>query len=482
MVTSAPGKTTGAWPVYAISAGENYLGLASGNASVKGKLVDENGEPVNGALVEQSHFLSAKFLGNPSYMTKDDGLFYLKGVREGDAVIRVKHPDFPVQVVKRKSGSFTTVKLKSGATITGRVVDELGKPRVGMLVSAFPWNAYPESRDTFATTDKDPRAVPALIRAVPKTLQPASSDYGLIVKDPGLTQFMQKHQIGSRRGQHFSFGRPVREVHEALRVLTKHGPQHSPLNWMHRRKDLRAVASQQRQFHAEAEKWTKWWESNWEKFDVPGAYSKVNLPAPKFPDLSDYPSGLTITTKPEKDTGSSRDILSPVGAKDGGTYFIDLDVGHRYGWPKELPKGDVSSETIRKIDDWAAARGVDLMCHVIPTGEGNASYVLVGVNTKFWEIEPFDAKNIGSFLTKGELPKRRPVEGRMLLHHDPKGGAFLPARNSSFLYLTGDQALGIIKVTDFVREKQKMVGAVILPDQGVGRNRGVRFDYHGISR
>ena len=723
LVMSAPGKVSAAWPVYAINAAEIRVGLSTGDANVKGKLVDENGNPIEGALVEQSHLLPSKFLGNPSYTTKDDGLFYLKGIREGKAYIQITHPDFPVQAATRQSGSFTTVRLKSGTTIVGRIVDRRGNPRVGMMVSAIPWNAYPEIRDKFATTDEngnfrlvvlegtyklmsedenyvfkakkldcrkgqtlnlgeikaieggwivgqisnsdtkkpvlystregeqdvrvtlglvgpsrpqgrlihqwqlaevdekgqfrmraypgenypyvynlghttrtcfnideyppviveagketridilhtpkrtpeqlmaaaqkivdglpneteprvkaiveefrklnhtvdecerwcllvrelvnigksavpalcdaldeaeksvmlrrlaftlraigDPRAVPALIRAIPRTLQPASSDYGLIVKDASLTEFMQKHQIGSRGGQHFSFGRPVREVHETLRVLTKHGPQQSPLNWMHRRKDLRAVAAQQKQFHAEAKKWTKWWESNWNQLGVPEAYSKVNLPEPILPDLSDYPSNLEITTKAEKDTGSSRDILSPIGAKDGGTYFIDLDVGHRYGWPNKLPKGDVSRDAITKINDWAEGRGVDLMCHVIPTSENVASYVLVGVNTQFWEIDKFDAKNIESFLAKGKLPTGRKVDGRLLLHHDPKSRTFLPARNTSFLYLTNDQGIGIITITDFVTEKQNMAGAVMLPAQGVGRNRGVRFNYHGIAR
>src|SRR6202040_821325 len=35
----------------------------------------------------------------------------------------------------------------------------------------------------------DPRAVPALVRALPTTLLPSSSDYGLIVGDKGLTDF-----------------------------------------------------------------------------------------------------------------------------------------------------------------------------------------------------------------------------------------------------------------------------------------------------
>ena len=58
----------------------------------------------------------------------------------------------------------------------------------------------------------DPRAVPALIRAIPRTLLPCSSDYGLIVDDKELTEFMQKHDLRQGKGgTYFDLGRPVRE-------------------------------------------------------------------------------------------------------------------------------------------------------------------------------------------------------------------------------------------------------------------------------
>ena len=64
----------------------------------------------------------------------------------------------------------------------------------------------------------DARAVPALIRAIPRTLLPSSSDYGLIVEDAKLTEFMQKNDLkGSvRGGRYFDFGRPEREILGAL--------------------------------------------------------------------------------------------------------------------------------------------------------------------------------------------------------------------------------------------------------------------------
>ncbi|MCY2983015.1 MAG: hypothetical protein NTY15_05185 [Planctomycetota bacterium] len=44
----------------------------------------------------------------------------------------------------------------------------------------------------------DARAVPALIRAIPKTLQPSSSDYGLAIDDNELLSFMQKWDLNEK--------------------------------------------------------------------------------------------------------------------------------------------------------------------------------------------------------------------------------------------------------------------------------------------
>ena len=64
----------------------------------------------------------------------------------------------------------------------------------------------------------DARAVPALIRAMPSTLLPGSSDFGLIVHDGALAEFMQEFDLteGPQRGRYFSFGRPESEILGAL--------------------------------------------------------------------------------------------------------------------------------------------------------------------------------------------------------------------------------------------------------------------------
>ena len=68
----------------------------------------------------------------------------------------------------------------------------------------------------------DPRAVPALIRAIPRVYPNNGSDFGLVIQDdPELMKFMQQHGESRDAGSNlFSFGRPIREVMPALEKLT----------------------------------------------------------------------------------------------------------------------------------------------------------------------------------------------------------------------------------------------------------------------
>jgi hypothetical protein len=68
----------------------------------------------------------------------------------------------------------------------------------------------------------DKRAVPGLIRAIPKTLIRPGSDMGLRIDgtDQTLLKFMQQHDLSSKHnGNDYGLGRPVREISGTLRSL-----------------------------------------------------------------------------------------------------------------------------------------------------------------------------------------------------------------------------------------------------------------------
>lgn len=331
----------------------------------------------------------------------------------------------------------------------------------------------------------DPRAVPTLIRVLPKTLQPPMSDFGLIVADNELAAFMRSHSWSDRRGgQYFSLRRPVRETHRALIKLTKRNVGVGQLSGMHRAKDLRSLARQEQAYHKAATEWAAWWEANWEKFDIDPSFSKVNLPPYTPRDLSDYPRGLELTANATMDNnGKIRMVVTPIGDADkNSNFFLDLDTGGSLGWPANLPHNDTSAKVITAAKEWAATKGVDLMCVPSLTADGKVVHTLVGIGLQLWEIDPFEAKNIANRVAKGQLPEGRRVEDA-LLHYDPKTKRHFAKRGSSFLYVTREQGLGVITITDFVTKVQDLTGAAAGdPPRGVGFNRGVRFDYRTIAR
>lgn len=328
----------------------------------------------------------------------------------------------------------------------------------------------------------DRRAVPALIRVLPKTLQPPMSDYGLIVENGELAAFMRKHQIrrGRDRGNYFSFGRPVREVTSALETLTGHKVADDFVS-ISKSKDRRALAKQEKLYYEAAEDWAAWYESNWESLGVGQEYSQVDLSPFVARDLSDYPKGLAITKNAEKTDGLIGMVLTPVGDADiGATFFFDLDAGQGKKWPHdELPAADSSEPVVSKAQEWAASHNVDLLC--TPLKDDPKSYVLLGIDLQLWEIDPFDAKNIEQFLVQGELPKGEPLKQPYLLHFDPASKTSKPKIGSSFLYVTREHGLGIITVTDMVTKAEDITGRLGAP-KGVGFHRGVRFNYHSIAR
>ncbi|MBL8809126.1 MAG: carboxypeptidase regulatory-like domain-containing protein [Planctomycetaceae bacterium] len=330
----------------------------------------------------------------------------------------------------------------------------------------------------------DPRAVPSLIRTLPRTLLPSSSDFGLIVEDAELASFMRENSInGEGSGNRFDLGRPVREVHAAIQHLTKHNLQASKeLASMSRRADLRALNAQEKTFHKAASEWAVWWEANAQSFKVPEEFGRVNLPPFVDADLSDYPTGLTLTPNAQEDSGVSRMVLSP--ASEDGPYtrcFLDLDTERDWRWPAELANKSDTPEAAKSAMEWARQHGADLICTARQESDGTLQYVLTSVDAQVWEIDALTAQNIEQHIKKGELPTGRKLEQPELLHFDPVTGKHVPMIGSSFLYLTKDEGLGLITITDFVVVARDISGLAGVPP-GVGFHRGVRFDLTFIAR
>ncbi len=328
----------------------------------------------------------------------------------------------------------------------------------------------------------DPRSVPALIRAIPKGLQPSMSDYGLIVENQDLAAFMQQHELGKSRGNYFDFGRPVRELFGALQSITGKKFDEQDLFSISRSKDRRLHRMQQERYQGNAETWAKWWEANWSDFDVDKAYAKVNLkPLPEI-DPSTFPTGLDLGESPQIDRHISGMVVCPIGDKPGKykDFFLDLDTGRSPAWPKSIEWKQAAGD-IESVESWASREGCDLICVKRDAQEGESPYVLRGIGLKLWEIDSLDARNLDKRIAAGQLPKGDSVDDMMLMARNANTGNSEVKRGSSFLYLTKEDSLGVITITDIVTIARDITGYGSAP-QGVGFHKGIRFDLKTIAR
>jgi hypothetical protein len=143
----------------------------------------------------------------------------------------------------------------------------------------------------------DKRAVPALIRAIPKTLRKPASGFGLRADDAELLAFMQKNehrQGGAPREGLYSFGRPVHEITGALEKLTGANQREEEIYNVLLGGGPRQQQLQRRLYHECAQRWATWWEANWKANVSDEKYAVVNLPTSDDQPLAVFPHGPDI--------------------------------------------------------------------------------------------------------------------------------------------------------------------------------------------
>ncbi len=326
----------------------------------------------------------------------------------------------------------------------------------------------------------DPRAVPALIRAIPKTLQPSSSDYGLIVADAAIAEFMQKNDLRDRpvgRGRYFDFGRPEREISGALQKLTGQNFDDSELFGLSRSDDPHRQSLQRRLFMRQARRWQTWWEEHWRDFVSDAAYQKVNFPAQDEPIIA-APTVLGPKAHTENHTIGA--VLSPAAQEGQYTeYFTDLDTGAHPSWPTHIPR-DEGRFDLKQLAAWAEKSGVDLMCMTHRAPDGTETFVLRSFGMRAWEISGRDLRKFDMLIASGTLPKGHDVR-ELLVHFDEESKQTVPDANAAFIYVTREGSMGLIETTDRVTQTADMTGmpAGNAP-AGVGFKKGVRFNLKSI--
>jgi hypothetical protein len=291
----------------------------------------------------------------------------------------------------------------------------------------------------------DKRAVPALIRAIPKTLLPPGSDMGLRSDDAELLKFAQQHDVSAQdRDGSYSFGRPVREIFAALQKLT--GERRGEEQLFHIFLD--GLSSQRRMkrelYQRSAQAWADWWEKTGAKQLGDAAYLRVTLPPlvaaePKAPP----PPGMHFKV----DSGSSNWLLESVLNPKSRTVFYDFDTGRVSDLPEKWREAKNIEARLDEIIAWARQDGFDLMGseYVSPDGGPNI-FSLRSIDLRTWELGENRWKMQSDDITLEALQAEGTPAGDLLLHRDKESKAFDPRAIASFLYITSEGTPGLLFV------------------------------------
>lgn len=366
-----------------------------------------------------------------------------------------------------------------------QTLTEVGKPAVPALIAALDEEQrdHPMSKLAFALRAiGDPRAVPSLIRAIPRTLLPSRSDFGLRIADPELLAFMQLHDLtSSNEGDDFDYGRAFREVVGALQRLTGTNQGDMELNWVHFGETASQQRIQRKLFYDLAERWAQWWSKNWQQLGVDQSYADVRLPALEPEAVAAAATTLPVHKRLGLVGHRGEWIVEPANVS-GRRCFVDLDTARQGDWPSELGAFDKTSEISQPASNWAREQGFDLVgVRTQVEGFGEPIYCLQPLGMKVWEITPEEQRELGRAML-GEIPYPlgKPVE---LLSPRPepyKGPDKYELGGTAFLFLTQEGTAGLLRMTAQVTDTNVQIGRPSTRDDQfspVGFYRGAKVSF-----
>ncbi len=406
-----------------------------------------------------------------------------------------------------KSAELST-KVQSEATATRELLDQLKEQNTGKACYTNAWcrtlkqiadlgsDAVPELIQELDSTDdqlmlrclgfilrdiNDKRAIPSLIRAIPKTLLPPCPDMRLKVEDPDLAYFARTNDLfptyRASRGGEYGFGRPVREICGTLHKLT--GKQFGETELYN--VFLEGSASQQQRkrvsFQRIAETWAAWWENQWMDYVQDKVYSKIDLPE-QIDEGAILPPAVNSRFRT---TGLRRNwILETYANPNSKHVFYDFDVGRVAALPEKWRNaGDIESH-LDEILFWATREGFDVMGTEYVSPDGQKVFALQPIGLHTWELGKDRWKMDAADFTLNALKDEGRPAKDLLLHFDESTKSISPLETATFLFVTRHGTPGLLFVGVEVHDYRLKPDGILRGDNElnpVAFNKGRRFGF-----
>ena len=267
--------------------GVTYTADAKGNATDVKDAPNWKHDPPKGwhqGRVEEAYSLASRIPAAERKRLVEEREAKSKPIDEGLKVLRAHPPATQEQRIEASLKILRAYRIAEREDDWATAIRELitiGKPAVPRLIEELDRTDSDKTLRAMGFVLRgigDPRAVPALIRAIPRLIQPASSDFGLTIKnDPELLKFMWMNDIdhvGNNKEVRnvnglvlFSYERPIREIMSALEKLTGQSLGWRELDSADMKADgVIQLRRQRTLFLDHARKWADWWSHNWKNF------------------------------------------------------------------------------------------------------------------------------------------------------------------------------------------------------------------------